>query len=144
MAHYGIQAQVAAKTASKRSTGIEKALLEWIFEVIGEKAPEGVTYEETLKDGVVLCKLMNKIKPGAIDKFATSGSGYLLMENINKFIKAAQDYGVPHDQLFRTVDLFEKKNIPDVTAGIINVARQVANDSNFTGPQLDKWVFANN
>ena len=68
MAHYGIQAQVAAKTASKRSPGIEKALLEWIHEVIGEKVPEGVTYEEILKDGVVLCKFMNKVKPGAIDK----------------------------------------------------------------------------
>ena len=68
MAHYGIQAQVAAKTASKRSPGVEKALIEWIFEVIGEKAPEGVAYEEILKDGVVLCKLMNKVKPGSIDK----------------------------------------------------------------------------
>jgi len=66
------------------------------------------------------------------------------MENINKFIKVAQDYGVPHDQLFRTVDLFEKKNIPEVTAGIINFARAVCNDPNFGGPQLEKWVFANN
>lgn len=32
MAHYGIQAQVAAKTASKRSPGVEKAILEWICE----------------------------------------------------------------------------------------------------------------
>lgn len=66
------------------------------------------------------------------------------MENINKFIKVAQDYGVPHDQLFRTVDLFEKKNIPEVTAGIINFARAVCSDPKFTGPQLEKWVFANN
>lgn len=76
-------------------------------------------------------------------KFSTSGSGYLLMENINKFLKAAQDFGVAHDQLFRTVDLFEKKNIPEVTAGIINVARVACANPDFT-PQLDKWVFANN
>lgn len=68
MAHYGIQAAVAAKTASKRSPNVEQSLLAWIFEVVGEKVPEGVAYEEVLKDGVVLCKLMNKIKPGAIDK----------------------------------------------------------------------------
>lgn len=65
------------------------------------------------------------------------------MENINKFIKVAQDIGVPHDQLFRTVDLFEKKNIPEVTAGLIAIARTICNDPAFT-PQLDKWVFANN
>lgn len=68
MAHYGIQAQVTAKTASKRAPGVEKSLLSWIFEVIGEPVPENQTYEETLKDGVVICKLMNKLKPGAIDK----------------------------------------------------------------------------
>lgn len=66
------------------------------------------------------------------------------MENINKFIKAAQEYGVSHDQLFRTVDLFEKKNIPEVTAGIINLARVACSDENYKGPQLEKWVFANN
>lgn len=71
MAHYGIQAQVAAKTASKRSGAVERALVEWIFQVNQEEAPPaegGPTYEEILKDGVVLCKLMNKVKPGSIDK----------------------------------------------------------------------------
>lgn len=68
MAHYGIQAHVAAKTASKRSPGLEKAVLEWIFSVVEEPMPEGAVYEETLKDGVLLCKLVNKVKPGAIDK----------------------------------------------------------------------------
>ena len=72
MAHYGIQAQVAAKTASKRSPGVEKALITWIFEVIGETAPEGVVYEDVLKDGVVLCKFMNKVKPGSIEKVSPS------------------------------------------------------------------------
>ncbi len=71
MAHYGIQAHVAAKTASKRSPGLEKAVLEWVFSVIEEPLPEGAGYEETLKDGVVLCKLVNKVKPGAIDKVRT-------------------------------------------------------------------------
>ncbi|XP_027201800.1 muscle-specific protein 20-like [Dermatophagoides pteronyssinus] len=144
MAHYGIQAAVTAKTASKRSPNVEQALLSWIFENIGEKVPEGIAYEEILKDGVVLCKLMNKIKPGAIDKFASGGSAYILMENINKFLKAAQDYGVPHDQLFRTVDLFERKNIPEVTAGIISLARVACNNPDYKGTQLEKWVFANN
>ncbi|KAH9424516.1 hypothetical protein DERP_004701 [Dermatophagoides pteronyssinus] len=142
MAHYGIQAAVTAKTASKRSPNVEQALLSWIFENIGEKVPEGIAYEEILKDGVVLCKLMNKIKPGAIDKFASGGSAYILMENINKFLKAAQDYGVPHDQLFRTVDLFERKNIPEVTAGIISLARVACNNPDYKGTQLEKWINA--
>ncbi|XP_054153366.1 muscle-specific protein 20-like [Oppia nitens] len=143
MAHYGIQAAVTAKTLSKRSPNTEKALIEWIYQSIGEPLPEG-TFEEVLRDGVALCKLINKLKPGSVDKIATSGSGYVLMENINKFLKAAQDYGVAHDQLFRTVDLYEKKNIPEVTGGIIALARIVSNNTDYTGPQLEKWVFANN
>jgi len=143
MAHYGIQAQVTAKTLSKRSPGVEKALLAWIFEIIGEPVPE-VAFEEALRDGVALCKLINKLKPGSVDKIATGGSGYQLMENINKFIKAAQNYGVPHDQLFRTVDLYEKKNIPEVTGGLIAVARAVSTNPDWSGAQIDKWVFANN
>jgi len=143
MAHYGIQAAVTAKTVSKRSPQVEKALIDWIYEVIGEAAPEG-TFEDTLRDGVALCKLINKLRTGSVDKIATGGSGYVMMENINKFIKAAQDYGVPHDQLFRTVDLYEKKNIPEVTGGIIALARVVSTKPDWTGPQIDKWVFANN
>lgn len=68
MAHYGIQAAVTAKTASKRSPNVEASLLNWIYEVVGEPVPEGVPYEDALKDGVVLCKLMNKIKPGSVSK----------------------------------------------------------------------------
>jgi len=143
MAHYGIQAAVTAKTLSKRSPQVEKAVVDWIYETIGETAPEGAI-EDVLKDGVALCKLINKLKPGSVDKIATGGSGYVLMENINKFIKAAQDFGVAHDKLFRTVDLFEKKNVPEVTGGIIAVARVVSTLPNYTGPQIDKWVFANN
>jgi len=143
MAHYGIQAQVTAKTLAKRSPNLEKALLTWIYEVVGEPAPE-VPIEDALRDGVVLCKLINKLKPGAVDKIATGGSGYVLMENINKFLKACQDYGVPHDQLFPTVALYEKKNIPEVTGGIIALARAVSVNADWKGPQVDKWVFANN
>lgn len=66
------------------------------------------------------------------------------MENINKFLKAAQDYGVSHDNLFRTVDLFEKKNIPEVTAGLIALARVASLKDDYQGPQPEKWIFANN
>ena len=40
---------------------------------------------QVLKNGVVLCQLMNKISPGAITKFKTSGPAFLLMENIAAF-----------------------------------------------------------
>lgn len=68
MAHYGIQAAITAKTLAKRAPNLEKCLLSWIYEVVGEPMPENIVYEEALKDGVLICKLMNKVKPGSIDK----------------------------------------------------------------------------
>ena len=68
MAHYGLQAAVTAKTLSKRSPQVEKAVIDWVFAVIGEPAPESAAIEDCLKDGVALCKLINKLKPGSVNK----------------------------------------------------------------------------
>lgn len=63
----------------------EKEILEWIEAVLEEPLPKG-EYEEILKDGVLLCKLMNKISPGSVAKFKTSGPAFLLMENVAAFL----------------------------------------------------------
>lgn len=140
-AHVGIHSHVQAKVAMKRNDTVEKAVLQWIFDSIGEPLPSG-TFEEVLHDGVALCKLINALKPGSVSKVAVGAEKFHLMENINKFLKAAQEYGVPHDKLFRTIDLFEKKNIPEVTGALIELARHVQKDANWKGPQLEKWVIS--
>ena len=42
--------------------------LQWVEAVLGEPLPAG-DFGDVLKDGVVLCKLMNKIQPGSVKKF---------------------------------------------------------------------------
>ena len=41
---------------------------QWIEQVVGERFPPGVPYEDVLRDGIFLCKLMNKLQPGIISK----------------------------------------------------------------------------
>ena len=41
---------------------------------------------QVLKNGVILCKLMNKISPGAVPKFKEKGMPFILMENIQSFL----------------------------------------------------------
>lgn len=64
----------------------EKEMLEWIGNVLGEPIPGNVSYEDYLKDGVVLCNLINKIAPGSVKKIQTKGSNFQLMENIQRYV----------------------------------------------------------
>lgn len=41
--------------AAKRNPELDREAQEWVEAVIGEKFPSG-TYEDVLKDGVILCK----------------------------------------------------------------------------------------
>lgn len=69
---------------------------------------------------------MNVLEPGCIKKIDKKGGGFALMQNIERFNKAAKDYGVPVRELFQTVDLWEKKNIPAVTLCIHAIGRIVS------------------
>jgi hypothetical protein len=69
---------------------------------------------------------MNKLQPNCIPKYTQTGGDFKMRENVALFNKAAGDYGVPVNELFQTVDLFEKKNIPQVTMSIFALGRQVS------------------
>ena len=42
------------------------------------------------------------------------GPAFMLMENVQSFIQAAKNYGVPDEEMFLTPDLFEGKNLSQV------------------------------
>lgn len=96
-----------------RNKELEKEVLEWIFNCIGEPVPAG-EFEDILKNGVVLCNLMNKLLPGSIKKIQAKGTNFQLMENIQRFQDGMKKYGVPQEEIFQTADLFERRNIPQV------------------------------
>ena len=70
--------------------------------------------QKVLKNGVVLCKLINKISPGSVKKIKEKGPNFMLMENVQAFQEAIKKYGVPDMEIFQTADLFESRNIPQV------------------------------
>ncbi|RWS24054.1 muscle-specific protein 20-like protein [Leptotrombidium deliense] len=134
-ASYGLSAQVSAKMASKRDPNLEAEVLGWIEACIGQKLPNG-SYEDVLRNGIVLCHLMNKLSPGSVKKINQQGSNFQLMENINSFLKAARAYGVPEVDLFQTVDLFERRSIPLVTQCIMALGRTCYLHPEWPGPFL--------
>ncbi|KAK0082413.1 hypothetical protein PV325_010422, partial [Microctonus aethiopoides] len=100
----------------------EAEVLAWIEAVLGEKLPKG-DYEDILKDGVVLCQLINKLAPGSVKKIQTKGTNFQLMENVQRFQAAIKNYGVPQEEIFQTADLFERRNIPQVTLCLYSLGR---------------------
>ncbi|CAF2514750.1 unnamed protein product [Rotaria sp. Silwood2] len=126
---------VKGKISLKRDPEQETAAREWIEAVIGEKFPTN-DYEEALHDGIILCKLMNKLKPGSVSKIHTTGGPMKLRENIAVFQNAARAYGVNPSELFQAVDLFDKQNIEIVTICIFALNR-LAQKQNFSGPKLN-------
>jgi hypothetical protein len=61
-------------------------VLAWIEEVLGEPLPKG-PFEDVLKDGIILCKLINKIAPDSVKKIQQKGTNFQLMENIQRYRK---------------------------------------------------------
>lgn len=74
----------------------------------------------------MLCALINKIKPGSVPKVNSSGGQFKMMENINNFQKGLKAYGVPDQDVFQTVDLYEKKDISQVTNTLFALGRAVS------------------
>ena len=70
----------------KRNEMQEYEVQKWIEAVLNEPFPEGKPYEDVLKDGVILCKLMNTLSPGSIPKINISGAHFKLMENVSRYL----------------------------------------------------------
>ncbi|KAF8570906.1 hypothetical protein P879_07641 [Paragonimus westermani] len=133
----GLSAQVKKKLEGKRDHDQEASALDWIEAVLGTKVDRSKAYEEVLKDGVILCKLINKIKPGSVKRInENSTMPFKIMENINAFQEAIKAYGVPASDVFQTVDLFEKKDIAQVTQCIFALGRTCQTHPEYTGPSL--------
>ncbi|KAF9240655.1 hypothetical protein BU15DRAFT_73886 [Melanogaster broomeanus] len=62
---------------------------------------------EALRDGVVLCELMNKHDTSTILRVDPREEGFKRTNNITKFLAACSSHGVPSDDLFYLDDLIE-------------------------------------
>lgn len=71
------------QVAGKRDPEQEREAQAWIEAVIGERFPPG-RYEDVLRDGIILCKLMNRLSPGIIPKINVSGGDYKMMDNLSQ------------------------------------------------------------
>ncbi|KAG0346710.1 hypothetical protein BG005_000577, partial [Podila minutissima] len=102
-----------------------KAAQAFIEKTLGVVLPSGDLHE-SLKDGVILCKLANRLRPGTVQQISLKNLPFVKMENIGNFLIAAKQLGVQSSDLFQTVDLYEGKDMTQVVSTILTLERVVA------------------
>ena len=110
----------------------------WLAAVTAAAAPCELEHEalrQWLMSGVVLCDLIDRVRPGCVAKPSASPMPFKQMENIGNYVEACRELGVPQQDLFVTVDLYEGKNLGAVVRNIHSLGR-VAQALGFEGPAL--------
>ncbi|XP_042353660.1 calponin-2 [Plectropomus leopardus] len=117
---YGLSAEVKNKIAQKYDTQKEEELRIWIEDITGVSI--GPDFQKGLKNGVILCDLINKLAPGSVKRVNHSALNWHQLENLTHFIRAISLYGLkPHD-LFEANDLFENGNMTQVQTTLLALA----------------------
>jgi len=137
---YRTEAKNEARYDDEEKLGTVTAILTWISKVLGGEAghckgTDSQSVHEYLKDGVLLCKLINKLnasagKPAQTFK-AKATSSFVAMANIENFNTGCRDFGVPTTALFQTTDLYEGRKAPMLN--VINCLNQLGFVSNSKG-----------
>lgn len=138
---YGLSREVQQKIDSKYDQDLEGKLVDWIMAQcgsgVGRPQPGKGGFQSWLKDGCVLCELINSLygtrKP--IRAVKSSPMAFKQMEQIALFLKAAESYGITKTDMFQTVDLFEGKDLAAVqrtlmALGCLAVTKE---DGNYKG-----------
>ncbi|KAF2110724.1 hypothetical protein BDV96DRAFT_623981 [Lophiotrema nucula] len=102
----------------------------WIEDILGERLPPGDLLD-ALKDGTVLCRLVNLAVPNPGVKFKKSPMPFIQMENISHFLRACEQapLNMPSHDRFLTVDLYESKD-PTQVLQCLGAFSRVANSIN--------------
>lgn len=139
---YGLSRECQLKTNAKFELKLALEALQWIEEVTGRplEPPRGefkdqFDVQDVLKDGVVLCELMNTLFPNTIKKVNTSKLAFKQRENIEMFIKACQSRGMKDVDTFQTDDLYECKSMYTFV-NCIHSLGSIARKAGFNGPTI--------
>ena len=100
-----------------------REIIMWLNTVLNKNMKTDDDLIVLLKDGVILCEVAKQLLNINSKLPHKSTSAFFCMENIEFFIKALRNADVPDQYNFKTVDLWEEKNIRQVQLAIIAFSR---------------------
>uniref|UniRef100_A0A803YLI3 Transgelin n=1 Tax=Meleagris gallopavo TaxID=9103 RepID=A0A803YLI3_MELGA len=125
---YGLSREVQQKIDRQYDPELEQLLVRWMVGQCGEDIPQPAPgrdgFQQWLKDGTVLCRLINSLYPrgqAPVAKIQASSMAFKQMEQISQFLQAAERYGIAATDIFQTVDLWEGKNMACVQRTLMNL-----------------------
>jgi hypothetical protein len=125
--------------------------MDWIEAVTEKKLtyPEGEAlrdqqdFGDLLRNGTMLCELINQLSPGSVKKINTMNAPFKQRENIEMFLKGCENYGLKAQDLFQVNDLFESKNLYMVVDNFYALGG-MAQKKSYNGPVLGKKMATQN
>ena len=122
---YGLDKALSERKQLKLHQQNEIFVKNWFDQVFQQQdvIPQTIAFQQALKDGVLLCDLMNCIISGSCKPTRSSSMPFHHMENISQFLKAAGDLGCKKTDLFQTVELYENRDMVQVINSLYAVAR---------------------
>jgi len=133
---HGMDAEIFLKMEGKRDRVREAKILEWVELVVKEPIDKSDGWV-SLKSGVILCKLINILKPGTIPKFSTTRLNVLVeRENVQAFLRACWQLGMPNGCIFHTSDISTGRGMPQVYLCLDEVSK-LSPRLGWTGPTVD-------
>lgn len=119
----------ASRTLKYKNPQLQKDVKEWVVTILGDQIDKGVVLNNdllaVLKDGVILCQIINATFGEGTVKFKESKMAFVQMENIEKFLNFCKSQGVPQDELFQTVDLYEEQDPYQVIMSLQSFSRML-------------------
>jgi hypothetical protein len=116
-----IKEQIKQKQAAKLDNNRATKVQTWLETVLEEKFEEP-TLKEALKNGVRICKALNKVYPASIRTINEQKLAFPQRENIGNYVKACKILGFNKSLLFETNDLFEGTNMTQVVDNLHQLA----------------------
>ncbi|CAL9701535.1 unnamed protein product [Knipowitschia caucasica] len=119
----------------------------WIEEVTG-KIFDCRDFRASLENGVLLCDVINKLKPGIIKRVNRLSTPIAGLDNVSVFLKACGKLGLNESQLFHPGDLQDmssrvtlrwdesRRRLKNVLITIYWLGRKANQDRFYEGPQL--------